>query len=37
MAELQAAHTKLKENHTSLTVMLKSVLDLLNKSKTDSV
>lgn len=34
---LQASHAKLKENHTSLTVMLRSILELLNRSKADSV
>lgn len=34
---LQADHAKLKENHTSLTVMLRSILELLNRSKAESL
>jgi len=34
---LQSTYAKLKENHTSLAVMFRSILELLNRSKADSL
>lgn len=34
---IQGIHAKMKENHTSLTVMLKTILDVINRAKTESI
>jgi hypothetical protein len=35
--ELQSTHAKLKDNHTSVTVLLKSIMELLSRARTESV